>query len=272
MSNPSGSAPRDAKTHSPEHQPEELVSIADMQRRIMPATNLIQNFGPYEVFGGTLPLDSVGGDFYDFIDMARFSIDGRLGVVIADISGHGLSAAMLLRDFNTALYTGISFEAHYAEDTTPLLFQKLNRRMYRSSLANQFVSAFYGELRLDGSFHYVNAGHLSPLILRESGCLCQLDVGGAVLGAFRDPPMAYQVGEAKLEPGDLLVGYTDGIIEAAAPEGEEYGVDRLCDFVVKHCRSGVRSLYDRVMQDVLEFTQGAPQSDDRTLIVIRRRE
>ena len=124
---------------------EEYISVAEMQRRIMPDPERLEVFGDYDISGKTVPIAVVGGDYYDFIDLdGRFGIKGKMGIVIADASGHGLAAAMLIRDFNTALYMGISYESDYLQDTTPLLVKKINRRMYRSSQDNQFISAFYG--------------------------------------------------------------------------------------------------------------------------------
>ncbi len=250
---------------------EEFISVAEMQNQIMPDPSLITVFGEFDIFGMTIPTAIVGGDFYDFIDVgARFELEGKLGVVIADASGHGLSAAMLIRDFNTALYTAISFQAFYAHDTTPLLFDKINRRMYRSSLPNQFISAVYAELHEDGVVRYMNAGHLNPLLFKKGGEVRELDVGGPVLGALLELPRGYQVGEEKIEKGETLVFYTDGITETFNPAGAEYGVDRLKAVVRARPRVKARRLFDLIIEDVEEFAEELRQPDDRTLIIIRR--
>jgi len=250
---------------------EEFVSLAEMQRKIMPEPHLVRTFGDYDIYGGTLPVASVGGDFYDFIDFRNFAIADRMGFVIADASGHGLSAAMLVRDFNTALYTGIGFESHYARDTTPLLFERINARMFNSSLPNQFITAFYGELRPDGSLHYINAGHHSPLVFQGEE-VTQLSTGGLMLGAFLNPPGGYQTGHVTLQPNDSLVAFTDGIIESANPEGEEYSLDRLRQELCNHRQASVRDIFSQTMQSVESHMGNARQADDQTLIVIRRRE
>ena len=247
---------------------EDFISLAEMQRHIMPDPERMQSFAQFDVHGWTAPIDLVGGDYIDFIDMSRFDIHGKMGIVIADASGHGLAAAMLIRDFNTALYTGISFESHYAGDTTSLLFHKINRRMYRSSLQNQYISAFYGEIHLDGKIRYVNAGALSPVILRDEG-IQRLEDGGAVLGAFRRAPGGYRVGEAQLGRGDLLIAFTDGITEAANPDGQEFGEERLLEVVTRYRDRSSRKIYKKVMKDVERFCDCARQADDRSLIVIR---
>ncbi len=247
---------------------EEFISVAEMQNQIMPDPELVESFGDFDIFGMTIPTTIVGGDFFDFIDLERFRLPGRMAVVIADASGHGLAAAMLIRDFNTALYTAISMQAHYEQDTSPLLFEKINHRMYRSSLPNQFISAFYGELHLDGLLRYVNAGHLSPLLF-DGKEFRELDRGGPVLGAFHDPPAPYLVGEARLAPGSVLVCYTDGITEAANSKEEEFGLERLQRVIRRRRRSSARALFGAIMDAVEGFADQPRQSDDRTLLIIK---
>ncbi len=250
---------------------EEFISVAEMQNQIMPDPTSLTVFGDFDIFGLTIPTAIVGGDFHDFIDVGRrFDLGGRMGFVVADASGHGLSAAMLIRDFNTALYTGLAFQAHYAHDTTPLLLEKINRRMYRSSLPNQFISAFYGELHLDGRIRYINAGHLSPLLFKRNKEVRELSVGGPVLGALLDLPKGYQVGEDVIEKGETLVCYTDGVTETFNPAGEEYGAERLTRVVRAHPRVKARRLFELVIEDVDEFAEEIKQADDRTLVIFRR--
>lgn len=247
-----------------------VISVTEMQRHIMPDPQRLRSFPGYDMYGDTVPVDFVGGDFFDLVDLKRFGIRDRMAVVIADASGHGLSAAMLVRDFNTALFTGIAFESHYAGDTTGLLFHKINRRMFRSSLKNQFISAFYGELQADGRLRYINAGHPPPFIFRENGSFESLETGGMVLGAFREPPTEYAVGETYLSSDDLVIAYTDGILEAADHSGEEYGAFRLRGGIAANPKGSAREVFERVIADVSDFTEGSPQADDETLVVIRR--
>lgn len=249
---------------------EEFVSLADMQRRIMPHPGRVTAYADYDIFGVTLPTAVVGGDFYDFINLeGRFDLKDRFGVVIADAAGHGLVAAMLIRDFNTALYTAIAFEAAYVQDTTSLLFSKINRRMFRSSRTDQFISAFYGEVHKDGVIRYINAGHFSPLILKRDRTET-LDVGGLVLGAFWTPPIEYQIGETRMDRGDVLLGYTDGIIETRNDEGTEYGFDTLRELAWANRHRSAKEICDAVMADVADFGGEGRQNDDRTIIAIKK--
>lgn len=247
---------------------EEFISVAAMQNQIMPDPHVMTVFGRFDVYGRTIPTAIVGGDFFDFIEMEeRFGIPDRLGLVIADASGHGLSAAMLVRDFNTALYTALEFQTYYEKETSPMFLEKINRRMFQSSLPNQFISAFYGELTLEGRLRYINAGHLPPLRFRQEQ-VRKLDTGGPVLGAFRELPKAYQVGEVWLRPGDLLLAYTDGFTEAMSPEaGQEFGMERLISTIQDHRNSDPQALFQRVMETVSDFT-GHRQDDDQTLLIL----
>ena len=249
---------------------EEFISVAELQRRIMPDPKRPPDFGDYDMYGMTIPIAVVGGDYYNFIDLeSRFGIKGKIGIVIADAAGHGLVAAMLVRDFHTALMTAISFESYYVRDTTSLLFTKINRRMYRSSQPNQFISAFLAELHLDGVIRYMNAGHYSPLLFKKDEVLA-LEEGGPVLGAFHHTPREYQVGETRLDGGDVFVCYTDGIVEAANEQSELYGVDRLRTVVHANILKDAQQIFGAVMEDVGRFAGEQGQTDDRTAIVLKK--
>ena len=246
---------------------EEFISVVSMQNQIMPDPHLAKVFGDFDIYGRTLPTAIVGGDFYDFIGMETFNLPGRLALIIADASGHGLAAAMLIRDLNTAMFTALEFQTQYETDTSPILFEKINRRMHRSSLPNQFISAFYAELTLTGRLRYINAGHLPPLLVRRDDHQI-LDRGGPVLGAFQDLPFPYQVGEVQICPGDILVGFTDGITEAFDRETQqEFGEERLLQTVRAHRSAGSLRLFRRIIEAVDEFAHHE-QTDDQTLVII----
>ena len=249
---------------------EEFILVAAMQRRIMPDPDRAETFADYDMHGRTLPTAVAGGDYFDFIDLeGRFDLKDKMGVAVADASGHALAAAMLIRDFNTALYMGISFQSYYERDTTSLLFIKMNRRMFRSSQENQYISAFYGELQKRGILRYVNAGHLNPFVVKKERVL-ELDVGGPVLGAFRELPVPYEVGEIHLDQGDILICYTDGIVETTNPEEEEYGYQRLVSITQDNRHLGARALFNLIMEDVARYRSGGEPIDDQTLVVIKK--
>ncbi len=248
---------------------EEFILVAAMQRQIMPDPERVEVFWDYDIHGKTLPTAVAGGDFYDFIDLGRFDIKDKMGIAVADASGHAIAATMLIRDFNTALYMGISFQSYYAKETTDLLFTKMNRRMCRSSQHNQFISCFYGELQKEGVLRYVNAGHPSPLLFKKDQ-LMTLDVGGPVLGAFRDLPLPHQVGEVRMEQDDILVCFTDGILETVNNQGEEFGRERIIAVVEKNRHRKALDLFNVIMEEVGTFSQDQDLADDQTLVVIKK--
>jgi sigma-B regulation protein RsbU (phosphoserine phosphatase) len=246
----------------------DVISMGELQRRIMPHPSEAIVFGDFDIYGKTLPLAIVGGDFYDFVDLqGKFGIENRIGLIIADASGHGLSAAMIIRDFNTAIYTGIAFQSYYERETTPLLFTKINRRLYYSSQPNQFISAFYGEQHLDGLLKYINAGHLAPILVKQNDEILELCQGGPVLGAVYDFGGEYQVGSIMVEPGDVLVLFTDGLLEAANKKGEEFGPHRLIETIQRNRAKTSHQIFSSIVSRVKRFRHHI--SDDLTLIVVK---
>jgi serine phosphatase RsbU (regulator of sigma subunit) len=226
-------------------------------------------FGDFDVYGATLSLAIVGGDFYDFIELEkRFGLKGRLGIIIADASGHGLSAAMLIRDLNTAIYTGISFQSHYEGETTPLLFKKINKRMFNSSQPNSFISCFYGELHQDGLLKYINAGHPAPILVKATNEAVALSQGGPVLGAVYDFGADYKVGGVTMSPGDVLAVFTDGVLEARNRKGEEFGATRLVESLIRHRHKSSLEIFRAIVARVKRFRSEVV--DDLTLIIIKR--
>ena len=165
-----------------------------------------------------------------------------LGLAIGDASGHGLPAALLVRDVVTGLRMGIEKELKVAH-----VFEKLNRVIHRSRLSSRFVSVFYGELEADGNLVYVNAGHQPPILFfatRGPGRRCdmELTIGGTVIGPL--PEAHFRRGFARLRPGEVLVLCTDGILERRDAQGEFFGTDRL--------RAIVRERQDEPAQAILD--------------------
>ena len=169
------------------------------------------------------PAEEVGGDFYDFL-----AFDGEmLGLAIGDASGHGLPAALLVRDVVTGLRMGIEKDLKVAH-----VFGKLNRVIHRSNLSSRFVSVFYGELEADGNLIYVNAGHQPPLLFPAGPRRRRLATGGTVIGPL--PEARFRRGFARIEPGEVLVLCTDGILERRDAEGEFFGAEGLAVLARKH--------------------------------------
>src|SRR5688572_23748272 len=172
--------------------------------------------GVFDIGGFTVPAEIVGGDFFDFIPVA----EQIQGIAIADASGHGLPAALQVRDAYTGLRMGVARDFKIVRTV-----ERLNKIINQSRMTTKFVSLFYGELEdEEGNFIYVNAGHPPPLHFHENG-VTTLRQTGIVLGP--SATATYSRGFLALDRGDALLLYTDGMIEAPDPQGREFGVERL---------------------------------------------
>jgi serine phosphatase RsbU (regulator of sigma subunit) len=232
----------------------------EIQRRMIPARppeHARYRFGcVYE------PSAELGGDFYDFIPLPN----GDIGVVIADVVGKGVPASLMMASARSALRSHAKRMTDIGE-----LMRAVNLRLCHDTLPSEFVTAFYAVLSGDGKrLRYCNAGHEPLLLLRQSK-LSMLDVGGLVLGL--DPEAAYECGEAELEPQDVLVLVTDGLIEAMNYAGQAYGRERLHSSIKLHGSVApdlpVDLIAKQLLWDVRRFSGLAAHSDDITLVVTR---
>ncbi len=217
----------------------------------------------FDIWGQVQPMEKVGGDFFDFIPIT----DKILGLGIADVSGHGLPAALQVRDIYMGLRMGLARDFKIVRTV-----ERMNQIIHRSTLTSRFVSLFYGELEANGVFIYVNAGHPPPFHLSVSGEVRLLEEGGAVLGPLADA--TYERGFVRLQPGDTIVLYTDGMIEASPgsiADGElvEYGIDRLVALARSLAGRSAREMVEAMLLDVERFSGDAPPQDDRTVVVVR---
>jgi sigma-B regulation protein RsbU (phosphoserine phosphatase) len=219
-------------------------------------------YGAFDFYGHTQPMESVGGDFYDLIPIT----DKILGLAIADVSGHGLPAALQVRDIYMGLRMGLARDFKIVRTV-----ERLNQIIHRSTLTSRFVSMFYGELELSGVFIYVNAGHPPPFHLAASGEVRFLSEGGAVLGPVADA--TYERGFVRVGRGDLIVMYTDGLIEAVPPGAAagdpdaEYGVDRLIALARSLRGRPAKAIAEAMLADVEAYTGEGEANDDRTVVV-----
>ncbi len=229
-----------------------------IQQSILPKS--VPQVAEYDVFGATNPAEIVGGDFYDFIPVGGTAF----GVAVADASGHGLLAALLVRDVYVGLRMGIGSDLRIVPT-----FERLNRILNKSRLTTKFISLFYCEFESDGGVIFVNAGHPAPLLLRAgTGKFETLDSTGMVLGP--SPNALYGRRASQMGPKDLVVLYTDGITEAADPKGREFGVDRLKRLTYELRKRPSREIAGRIMGAVETWNAGHPAEDDRTVVVVRR--
>jgi stage II sporulation SpoE-like protein len=219
------------------------------------------SFPGFELAARSRPAEEVGGDFFDF---AVFDED-MLGLSIGDASGHGLPAALLVRDVVTGLRMGLERELKIA-----YVFTKLNRVIHRSTLSSRFVSVFYAELERNGNLIYVNAGHQPPLLFHAKGKPIELTTGGTVIGPL--PEVRFHRGMAYLQPGDLLVMCTDGILERRAPDGSFFGEDRLRALVRDRRGASASALLEAIFDASESHGRGRPWEDDATVVVVRRQD
>jgi phosphoserine phosphatase RsbU/P len=213
----------------------------------------------------------VGGDYYDFIALEN----GSLGIAIGDVSGKGISSALLMASVRAALH-GLTFSG---ELDLARVIEGLNRIIYDSSTSNRFVTFFFGEYDpVTRTLDYVNAGHNAPMLLRpsahdgfcspEAECMVQrLETGGPVLGIFTE--VHYEQGKLQLRPYDTLIAFTDGISEAMTADLEEWGEERLITAARMSTHLSAQDIVRAVIASADHFTAGAPQSDDLSLVVLK---
>ena len=208
------------------------------------------------------PCFQVGGDYYDLMQAAP----GAWCVVVADVAGKGVSAALLASLLQgafsiAALFTGAGYEAGIAEILT-----LVNRYMFERSRTGDFATVFYCTLQEDGLLRWANAGHCPALLLRAGGELVSLHASGVPVGLF--PGSVFDEEEIQLQPGDKLVLYTDGVTEAENGAREAFGCGRLEKLVCRHQAASAGQLHQAVLDAVSTFTAGLPQKDDATLVVL----
>jgi sigma-B regulation protein RsbU (phosphoserine phosphatase) len=206
------------------------------------------------------PSRTVGGDFYDFIEIA----DGhRLGMVIADASGKGMPAALLIAQVQAIIRSEV-----YNGNPIPVVMKNLNRQIVSSTSSEKYVTLFYGELnKVTGMFEYSNAGHNYPVLVRTTGEVELLDKGGPVIGAL--PGMDYSSSKIELHPSDVLFLFTDGLSEAMNAQEQEYGEERIRHFIVQIREKDPVTIVDEILRDVREFDPTYPPQDDTTVIALK---
>lgn len=213
----------------------------------------------------TRPANTVAGDYYDVFFRANSGSEDRVLIVIADVAGKSIPAALLMATFQASLRT-----LSESGCSLPELTAGLNRYLSAHSRGGlRFTTAFLGEFDLtSGSLHYINAGHNAPVLLRDSGAgVERLEAGGVPLGIH--PDAQYESGTATVSPGDLVLLFTDGVIEAVNQREEEYGEGRLLALLEANRTGSSGEVLQRLMQQVESFVAGAPQHDDITCVVLR---
>jgi phosphoserine phosphatase RsbU/P len=205
---------------------------------------------------------ALGGDCYELMPLTN----DRLALVVGDASGKGLAAALMIASVQSSLRTAALFMG----DDLATLLKVVNLQAYASSLANRYATIFYGVFyRATRILRYVNAGHTPPVVLRRDGSIDMLETGGAPVGMF--PDSSYEEGVVQLDPGDLVITCTDGVIETANQSGEEWGVQGLLKATAAGARQGRESaehIVRSIFNSMDDFSRGC-QTDDATLAVLR---
>lgn len=235
----------------------ELEQAAEIQKQFLPQR--VPGVPGLGIAGFNASCRTVGGDYYDFV----IHPDGRIAVMVGDVCGKGMPAALLMMTLQARVQV-------LAEDpgSPAKLVERLNRILTAASLNNRFISFFFSVVvPATGEMSYCNAGHNPPLLVRSSGQIEWLDGGGPVLGIL--PEIPYEERQIQLEPGEVVVLFSDGVTEAANSEGEEFGENRLAELACQVRHQPAEAILENLRKAVQDWIAGAAD-DDITLVVLRK--
>jgi sigma-B regulation protein RsbU (phosphoserine phosphatase) len=215
----------------------------------------------YDLYGTSIPCRLVGGDYYDFIELP----DGNLLIAIADVSGKGMPAAMLMANVQAALRVLSPLGLPLRE-----LITRINEVVYHNTAADKFVTFFSGILDpVTGLFKYINAGHNPPVLLKMNGDMSCLTEGGIILG-IADNMYHYTEGSVMLNEGDVLLLYTDGVTDAMNKDDHDFGEIRLQSELIDNKNSTSDMIIDAILKSIWNYMENTPQFDDLTMVVLKR--
>jgi serine phosphatase RsbU (regulator of sigma subunit) len=238
---------------------EDVARAREIQQALLPPPDKLLPF--VSACSLNLACREVGGDYFDYFDMEG----GRLGFALGDVAGKGMPAALL-----AAMLQGIFCAQTLLDLPLPSMIANVNCSLARRGTGSRFVTFFFGILDPEGNCTYTNAGHNPPCVVRTDGTLLELTEGGMVLGLF--PQAQYESKTIKLEPGDHLVLFTDGVLEALNKAGEEFGEERVFKLLRQHARSSSSTILRCLKEQLAEFSANTPQHDDITMMVLGYRE
>lgn len=237
----------------------QLEVARQVQLELLPSDDpKIANF---DISGYVFPTEEVSGDYYDWVSV----FDDQIGIVVADAVGKGIPAALLMSFLRASLRScaQIGYAPHVA-------LSKVSSLLRGSIEDNKFITAIYGILdATNRTFVFSNAGHNPPLLLKPDGEYRYVEYGDMALGLFDD--LHYHQHFIRFEPGQVMVIYTDGITEAANPNGEEFGLDRLAKRVLDGLHLPAKALIDHIRKGVDDFTERRVLDDDGTLFIVKAR-
>ena len=236
----------------------ELQQAALIQKGLLPSAP--PKTDGLDVAGNTTACHTVGGDYYDYISFP----DGRLAMLVGDVAGKGMPASLLMSSLQARVQ--VLFEE--ADDLARKI-ARLNKAICTNCPDNRFITFFMTVADpATGELVYTNAGHNPPLLVRASGGFERLVGGGVILGIL--PMAVYKESRIKMEPGDVLVLFSDGVTEAANPSDEDFGEERLAAVVGQMRDRPAAEIVDAVEAAVTEFSKGAPPADDVTVVIARK--
>jgi serine phosphatase RsbU (regulator of sigma subunit) len=243
---------------------QELATARAIQVRLLPTTEPVVT--GFEVVGASIPSREIGGDYFDFLAQG----DDQIGIAIGDVSGKGMPAALLMSNLQASLHGQVLHPGSVSG-----VVQRVNDLLVKSTDPHMFATFFYGLLDARrASFTCTNAGHNPPILLRADGTIEELTTGGLLLGMMGE--QVYQQDTVELAPGEIIVLYTDGITEAVGPAADEddyeamFGEDALFEVLRRNRHLPAAGIKDAILEAVSTHTSGEAQSDDITLVVIRR--
>lgn len=244
----------------------ELEIAREVQARLFPST--VPAVEGIQVLGVCRPARVVSGDFYDYLEPR----EGLLAVTFGDVSGKGISAALVMASLHSAIRAHLGEVARAgAQGLGPAIERivgRVNAHMFESTASNKFSTLLFAAYdAAEGTLVYCNAGHLPPLLVRD-GEVRALEVTGMVLGALEG--VGFGAAQVTLEPGDLLALYTDGLTEPEDPSGQEFGETRLQEALLRRSSQPPAAIVEGVMDDVLQWTGAKTLYDDMTMLVVRR--
>ncbi len=236
----------------------EIQLAAEVQQGILPRS--VPRVPGFDFAARMYPAKTVAGDYYGFIELPK----GEIAVVIADVSGKGVAAGLLMPSIEVAL----RLDAPRFPSTSDLL-HTFNNVVCEITGGHRFISLFYGKLYPQSqSLEYTNAGHNPPLVIRAGTDPSPLDKGGPVLGVL--PTSHYESEKITLRQGDILVLYTDGAVEAENPAGEQYSTERLSKIVSSHLQQNASELIETIYTSVIDFRKTPSLADDLTLVLLKK--
>ena len=234
----------------------ELMIAREIQQGLLP--NVLPSMKGIKISAVNISSKQVGGDYYDVIPTE----DGKYIVAIADVSGKGTPASLLMANVQATVHALIPFRLALSIATA-----RINDLIFRNTGSDKFITFFWGELDPHNKkFRYVNAGHNHPFVLRGDGTIERLSEGGLILGIMKTV-MPYQEGSVDLRPGDSVIMFTDGVSEAMDVNGDDYTEERLEEYIKPMKGLPADEIIASIKNEIQRFTYGAPQSDDITMVV-----